>query len=400
MGLNVIWIDDECMKQDFFTKSFVTRCEKRHGIHIVPFELAIDGISHLEHNLEQFHAVILDAKGWHDKRDVATTTYGMHEAIRQIERLAYKKYVPYYILTAQGDLVGDEEFAYSVGKEKVFYKYSSEDVERLLKQIEIDARNNSRLQTRVLYHEVIDILCSINKDAGEILLDILEALHYPKENFEFNPLLYYNQLRQILEHLFTESNKYLIIPNECFQKDKVNIDQCYRYLVGNDCEILEIRYGNVGECIVPKHIADMLSMILYFGNIKSHYTKLSDRDKQKLDGYLKEDVGKSRFIIYSLTFQVCECIIWMHDYIKRNQNKNINSQKCKKLNYPKGVVESIDGITDFYHISDKFCIEARLVEKVGLAGKVVKVTKSVPNPNKNINFPYLALRVLPENGSK
>ena len=54
MGLNVIWIDDECKKQDFFTKSFVTRCEKRHGISIESFELAIDGISRLEHNLDHF----------------------------------------------------------------------------------------------------------------------------------------------------------------------------------------------------------------------------------------------------------------------------------------------------------------------------------------------------------
>lgn len=400
MGLNVIWIDDECKKQDFFTKSFVTRCEKRHGISIESFELAIDGISRLEHNLDLFHAVILDAKGWHDKKDVATTTYGMHEAIKQIERLAYKKYIPYYILTAQGDLVGDEEFAYSVGKDKVFYKYCPEDVERLLKQIETDAKQNCRLQTRVFYHEILDILSSINNNASEILLDILEALHYPKNNSEFNPLLYYNQLRQILEHIFTEANKYQIIPNECFQKDKVNIDQCYRYLVGNDCEILELRYGNTGESIVPKHIADMLSMILYFGNIKSHYTKLTDRDKQKLDGYLKDDVGKSHYIIYSLTFQVCEFIIWMNDYIKRNQDINANLQKCKKLNYPKGVVEAIKGTTDFYHIGDKYCIEGNTVEKIGLEGRIVKVIKYVPNPNKNINYPLLAKRVIAENGSK
>ena len=97
---------------------------------------------------------------------------------------------------------------------------------------------------------------------------------------------------------------------------------------------------------------------------------------------------------------MCEFIIWLHDYIKRNQDRIVNSQKCKKLNYPKGVVESIDGITDFYHISDKYCIEAKLVEKLGVAGKTVKVIKSLPNPNKNINFPYLAIRVLPENGSK
>lgn len=395
MDINVIWIDDECKKPTGFASDFKRRCEKRYGIHLESFELAIDGVSHLEHNLEKFQAVILDAKGWHDNKAAVTTTYGMYEAIKSIERLAYQKYVPYYVLTAQGDLVRAEDFAYSVGKDKVYYKYSSEDIERLLKQIVDDAKHNSRLQTRVFYHEALDILSLINKEASEILLDILEALHYPKDNSKFNPLLYYNQLRQILEHLFTEANKYQIIPNECFLKDKVNIDQCYRYLVGNDCEVLELRYGNTGESIVPKHIADMLSMILYLGNIKSHYTKLTDRDKLKLDSYLKDDVGKSHYLIYSLTFQICEIIIWMNDYIKGHQDIIANSQKCKKLNYPKGVVEPIDGITDFYHIGDKYCIEANTVDKIGLAGRTVKVIKSIPNPNKDINFPFLAKRVIP-----
>lgn len=395
MELNVIWIDDKCKEPTGFAPNFILRCEKRHGIRLESFELAIDGISHLEHNLHKFQAVILDAKGWHDKKESVTTTYGMHEAIKRIERLAYQKYIPYYVLTAQGDLVGDEDFAYSVGKDKVFYKYSSEDVERLLKQIEDDSIHNSRLQTRVFYHEALDILGSVNSEASEILLDILEALHNPKDNSKFNPLLYYNQLRQILESIFTEANKYQIIPNECFKNDKVNIDQCYRYLVGNDCEVFEVRYGNPGESVVPKHIADMLSMILYLGNIKSHYSKLTDRDNQKLNDYFEHDVGKSHYVIYSLTFQVCEFLIWMNDYIKKNQNIINNSQKCKKLNYPKGIVEVIEGNTDFYHIGNKYCIEAKIVEKVGLAGRSVKVIKYVPNPNKDINFPFLAKRVIP-----
>ena len=395
MELNVIWIDDECKKPNGFAPFFIRRCEKRHGIHLESFELAIDGVSHLEHNLPKFQAVILDAKGWYDKKESTTTTYGMHEAIKRIERLAYQKYIPYYVLTAQGDLVKGEDFLYSVGKDKVFYKYKLEDVERLLKQIEYDSKHNSRLQTRVFYHEALDILSSVNSEASEILLDILEALHYPKDNSKFNPLLYYNQLRQILESIFLEANKYQIIPNECFRNDKVNIDQCYRYLVGNECEVSEVRYGNPGESIVPKHIADMLSMILYLGNIKSHYSKLTERDNQKLNDYFEHDVGKSHYVIYSLTFQVCEFIIWMNDYIKKNQDININSQKCKKLNYPKGIVEVIEGNTDFYHIGNKYCIDAKIVEKVGLAGRSVKVIKYVPNPNKDINFPFLVKRAIP-----
>ena len=400
MGLNVIWIDDQCKEQKGFASTFIDRCEKRHGIHITSFELAIDGILHLEQNLEQFHAVIVDAKGWHDKRDVATTTYGMHEAIKQIERLSYKKYVPYYILTAQGDLIGDEEFAYSVGKDKVYYKYNPNDIEKLLKQIEVDVRSNNRQQIRVYYHDILDILKIMNKDASEILLDILEAIHSPEQNSKFKPILYYNQLRQILESVFTEANKYQIIPNECFPKGKVNLDQCFRYLVGNDCEVCEVRYGNSGESVVPKHIGDMLSMILYLGNIKSHFSKLAERDNQKLDNYFRHDIGKSHYVIYSLTFQVCEIIAWINEYIKGHQDITANCEKCTKINYPKGLVETIDGVTDFYHIGDKYCIEAIIVEKFGLAGRAVKVIKSVPNPYKDINFPFIVKRVILENSSK
>ncbi len=395
MELNVIWIDDKCKEQKGFASTFVSRCEKRHKIHIFPFELAVDGISHLEQNLEHIHAVILDAKGWHDKKNVAETTFGMHEAIKRIERLAYKKYVPYYILTAQGDLVSDEEFAYSVGKDKVYYKYDVNDVEKLLAQIEHDFQNNGRQQIRIFYHDALDILKSMNEKASEILLDILETIHYPDENTKFKPVLYYNQLRQILEHIFTEANKYQIIPNECFRNGKVNLDQCYRYLAGNDCEVCEVRFGNIGESVVTKHIAEMLSMILYLGNIKSHYTTLNEKESQKLDNYLRDDVGKSHYIIYVLTFQVCEILVWMNEYIKEHQDIKANFQKCKKLNYPKGVVEPIEGISGFYHIGDKYCVESNLVVRIGLSGRQVKIIKSIPNPNKDLNFPFMAKRIVP-----
>ena len=395
MGLNVVWIDDQCKEQVGFASTFITRCEKRHGINVFPFELAVEGISYLEQNLDQIHAVILDAKGWHDKKNAATTTFGMHEAIKRMERLAYKKYVPYYILTAQGDLVGDEEFAYSVGKDKVYYKYNGNDIERLLTQIEQDSKNSARQHIRILYHDALDILKSMNEKASEILLDILEAIHHPEYNTKFKPVLYYNQLRQVLEHIFTEANKYQIIPNECLRNGKVNLDQCYRYLVGYDCEVCEVRYGNIGESVVTKHIAEMLSMILYLGNIKSHYTKLNEKDSHKLDDYLRDDVGKSHYIIYVLTFQVCEILVWMNEYIKEHQDINANYQKCKKLNYPRGIVESIEGISGFYHIGDKYCVESNLVEKMGLLGRQVKIIKSIPNPNKDLNFPFMAKRIIP-----
>ena len=48
MGLNVIWIDDQCKEQTGFASTFISRCEKRYGIHITSFELAIEGMSHLE----------------------------------------------------------------------------------------------------------------------------------------------------------------------------------------------------------------------------------------------------------------------------------------------------------------------------------------------------------------
>ena len=308
MEYNVIWIDDQCKKQKGFASLFISRCEKQHGIHLHPFELPIDGLSYLEQNQDQIQAIIIDAKGWYDKKDVTTTTRGMYEAIKRIERLSYKKYVPYYILTAQGDLIGDEELEYFVGKGRVYYKYNPNDVENLLKQIKEDVNNSNRQQISLYYQDALNLLNSINTDIGIIILDILEAIHHPDTFSNFRPLLYYNQLRQVLEHIFTEANKYLIIPNECFQRGKVNLDQCYRYLIGNDCEVCEVRFGDVGERVVPKHIADMLSMILYLGNINSHFTKLSERDAHKLEDYLCKEVGKSRYVIFSLTFQICEVI--------------------------------------------------------------------------------------------
>ena len=212
-------------------------------------------------------------------------------------------------------------------------------------------------------------------------------MHFPKSHPDFNPILYYNQLRQILEYVYIEANKVAIIPDECISSTgEVNLSQCCHYLSGNDATVLKIRYGERGERVVPKHIQDMMVHILTLGNINSHASRISEEDEHNLKNYINENVYNSRFLIYSLALQLCEIVMWMNRYIANHPNKDENQKKCVKLetiseNDKIGFVE-FDGTS--YHLGDNFLLNKSLIENRSWQGKRIKVVDYIIN-NKEIN---------------
>jgi len=411
---NVIWIDDQCKEDEGFAPGFIKRCKLRFNIHLFPFELESDGLTILENDTEHYDAVILDAKGWSDVRYVATTTKGMYEAIRRIERLAYKKVIPYYILTAQEDLLSSEDFTDSVGKNKIYYKYSPSDIENLLKNIQLDVKANRRNQVKLYYMDALSCITAMNPKSGEIVLDILDAMHFPNNHPDFDPILYYNPLRQILEYNFRAANRVCIIPNECLDKKGYpNLSQCCHYLSGNNADVAGVRCGirENNDRVVPPHIELMMRMILDVGNINSHSTELSNDELQKLEQYINKNVFSSRYLIYGLALNACEITLWMKKYIDCHQDIETNKKKCRSLKSEplieeKNVKQNIDkdelvGIVEYnngiYHIGDRFYVNSGTIEKNGWQNKKVKIVQYDVNTRSGIKekYPLFACRVEP-----
>ena len=399
---NVIWIDDEW---DTIGKAFIQICEKRHKIHIKAFKTRREGMDALEHNLKFWDAVILDAKAFNNSstNEVADVD-GLYEAIRQIERLKSKKHIPYFVLTRQPDLMDDRIFEQSVGK---FYKKDTNGQSKLLADLKEEVGNSPRHQLKMQYNDVMERLYSLDIEAGETILDILEAMHFPNNHPDFDPNLYYNKLRQILEYNFRKANEYGILPDECIPNGIVNLNQSYMYLSGRDAEVVGVRCS-LPQAVFPKHLQKIVSLILNLGNNYSH-TPIPE-------------IINPRILLFSLALQTCEVTLWLDKYIDSNRDVDKNKKMCMKtekkskeaekkdteINDKKGIVEEISGNRGFCHIG-KYCISRKWVDANNCLGKTVEILKFDSNTNDKLkdDFPYftIAVKIINslediENGSK
>ena len=394
---NVIWIDDEWDKMTAFKEE----CETIHSIHLEPFRTQKAGMEELDNNLNAWDAVILDAKMFDEsEKNEVPKLDGLRNAINHINQLSLRCHIPYFISTGQPDLMDNEIFEQGFGR---YYVKERDDLQ-LIEDLKREIDKSPRRQVEAFYHEAIEQFAAISSNAKEIILDIFESMHYPDSHPDFKPLLYYNQLRQILEYVFRAANKVGIIPDVCIStSDEVNLNQCCHYLCGNNADILHVRYGNPGERIVPKHIQDIMFLILTLGNINSHTTKLSNNDQKNLSNYFCVNVFNSRYIIFSLALQICEIVMWMNNYIKHHQDKEENLKKCNRLDVNEEkeisvVDDELIGIVEFhdniYHVGSKFKLNSSFVEKSGWLGKKIKIIKYDKNKQKSKDqYPFFAINI-------
>lgn len=399
----VIWIDDEWDKMTQFKEE----CKVIHHINLHPFRTQKAGMDALDNDLWKWDAIILDAMIYDqsEENEKAKLT-GLRKAIDHINQLYAHRPIPYFISTGQTDLMTDETFKDSFGK----YYIKERDDLQLISDIKETVSKSTRYQVKSFYPEAIEQLASLNEAAADFMLDILETMHFPASHPDFKPVLYYNQLRQILEWNYREANKFCIIPNECIVDDIVNLNQCSCYLSGKDARNVGIRYGekrgeNDFDRIVPQYIENMIFLILNLGNINSHTTILNEKEQHDLDLFLKSKVHNSRYLIFSLALQMCEITLWMKKYIENHHNIEENKSKCNNLDSLQlngdvigeeliGFIELHDGI---YHIGDKFYLNPKTIQQRGWLGKKVKVIEKDINTNSasREKYPFFACKVQP-----
>ena len=401
---NVIWIDDEWEDQIEFKEE----CEELN-IHLHPFSYQKAGMDELDKHPNSWDAVILDGEIKDKSDNELPSTKGLLNALKHLSSMPLNKKVPYFISTGKDKVKKNEML-----EDEVIYEKGDDD-EKLIDVIRSTIDNIEQFKIKVLYRDAIDQLNKISPNASEVILDILESMHYPDSHPDFNPILYYNQLRQILEYNFRAANKVCIVPDACFDnKGNPNLSQCSHYLSGNNATEAKVRYG---ECrgkddydkIVPKHIELMMRLILDLGNINSHSVKLNDSEEKELENYFNNNVFNSRYLIYSLTLNVCEITLWFKNYIKSHQNIEENKKMCRpipdnqitskdidktEINEDEliGVVMCDNGI---YHIGSRFFVNKNYIDRNNLLNKKVRIVEHDINSKSGTKekYPYFACKV-------
>lgn len=385
MGYNVIWIDDEW---DTRGASFIQTCKLRHQILISAYKTRKEGITALENNLKHWDAVILDAKAYNNSENEVADVDGLYAAKDRLIELRQQRYIPFFVLTRQPDLIDDKMFEKSVGK---FYKKDLDGQNKLIEDLKEEVSKSTRFQIKTFYHEAIEQLSDISIETCEDIIDILLAMHHPE--LPFTPKLHFNPLRQALECVFRAANKVGVIPDLFFVDDKVNINQCFMYLIGNDAKNVGVRCN---ERIVPYHIQNMMSLIVNLGNANSH-SKLSESEIETAENKIIKDGMSSKYLVFSMALQLCEIAFWMNRYILEHPDKDENLKKCISLEIDEkaekkellddseliGLLEEHEGIC---HMGTKFSV---LLKHKEWLGKKIRVINYVDNTSiKTKQFPY------------
>jgi hypothetical protein len=326
---NVIWIDDEWDKMD----QFIVMCREIHQIYLEPFRTSREGMNALENNLDKWDAVILDANVFNESENEVADLIGLRNSVNKLNQLKSKKDIPYFISTGQKVLFNDKTFNSIYDK---FYIKEKDD-DKLIQDLKDKVKSSSRWQIRNRYSEVFSSMDKMNfpPDIQSTFTDVLETLHEPSSHPDFNAILYYNQLRKMVEYLFRAANAVGLIPDEC-TANKVNLKNSLCYLKGDNVPVINLMYTGEGKRIIPTHIEWFLNSILYLGNINSHTTQLDDEEEQRVNEFLYKT--HSNYTIFALSLQMCEVVLWFSEYIKSHPDKVQNLRYCFKSNKYEGAV--------------------------------------------------------------
>lgn len=377
----------------------------------------------------EWDAIILDARCV-DKKGNPADLYFLQSALRDINVFCerYNSKVPWYVLTAGGkeDFEHEIEGVRRIPRDEkswgkmLYFKHKpcdengKNDVDYLFENIQRAAPLRTRNKIKHQYFALFEVMksCQFEPESEDIMINVLSALHFPEENKGFDPVLYYNRLRQMVEYLFRAANKIGLLPDCFIEGGKVNLQGSSLYLAGEtfnpskDPSILSIRYGEKGESIFHKNIASIVKNILNVTSQRSHTTEIDKEDKEELLAYYSETHSPNLLFGYAL--QLCEVIIWFGNYAKSHNNREANLAKCKvmkketeSISEQKPIIEEYEGKTFPLEQDEKgnlhcgYCLVSykQNQNKIGNIVLLKEVEENKNNGELKKKYPFFASKV-------
>ena len=326
----VLWVDEEKN-----AVNFVETARKRN-LMVHQFSSWQEAKEVLERRFEAFSAIVLDGNCVVNAGEEPNPDF-LYQAVRELETIfaSHEEQLPWYVLSS-GSAPDFESTIRRVGmgeRERMsefwgtlyFKKPEPGQESELLSFCEtIQKAASKRKPNKVehLYRGVFDTLKAyFDPQACNTMLDVLVALHYPEENRNFDPVLYYTQLRRILEYLFRACNKLGVLPDEVLgQDDKVNLANSSLYLAGREVNLGRkvVRFGKPGQSVFPPVIAQIVKSILVVANKNSHSTELSSQEVAVIREY--NNVMHSNNFLFGYALHLCDVILWFGNYAKCYKN--------------------------------------------------------------------------------
>jgi hypothetical protein len=320
MVIQVLWIDDEWRKLD----ALISDAE-HDKIKITPFESREKGIEALLRDPRGFHAVILDAKVKDLESDITTGLEGLMASRDKLEELKSQGlYLPYFIFTGQPDYMDSQVFR------ELFKDYyvKGTDNQLLLDDIKYQVENKAEYLIQSRYKKVFEVCrkhdflksAEIRKHLTQILLtiDTPSAL--------FDDEKYFTPIRKIMESIFRLTNQYKLLHDACLE-GRVNLNESSLFLAGKDTKYCKVKCA---KRHFPKIVADVVRSIVDVAGAAGHTPGPEDEEKRyNLEEYRAR--VNTPYLLYSLTFQLLDVIIWLDSYLAENPDRESNKSFWTRL---------------------------------------------------------------------
>lgn len=353
MRYNVLWIDDEYKK----LTSVISDAEM-DDIILTPYSTSKEGIKAFKEDIYKWDAVILDAKGWNESSDEVATTEGMHNSLDKIAELRYKRIVPVFIFSGQGDLYDDGEFKRALRGRKLYKKGNKTDQAQLFQDIKTEADKLVETQIRFKYADVVEIFPDIMYELINIIKRVYNNITDDKEVF--------TPIRKILEWVMEYCNKSGVLP---IPFKGTNLAECSQFMGKKEMQ----EY-------VPVHVQRSFHSCVDIANNGSH--------RLAIDTIVGS--GSAPYLIRSTVFELLNIIYWCKNLptdrnriedLKKNTSALISTETSVEI---RGLIEQDENRN--YHCED-YLLNYKEIHPDDI-GKRIKIIKYSPNTSERTKELY------------
>lgn len=383
---------------------------EQYGLDLRQFDCWADAEEQLanRYDFERWSAIILDANCTFEK-DAIPDLHFLDKVLQQLQGLfeRHASQIPWFVLTAggKGEFEWVKEGILSRERDKswgdVFYfkdkpdENGKDQVEILFENIQRIAPLSENNKIRYQYKNVFDVLKEhFDKQDESIMLNLLIALHFPKNDFD--PDLYFNKLRQIVESLFHAYNKLGLLPDAFFEDNKINMQEASRFLAGIEPKYIPFRYGKEGEKVFPELIAEIVREIVNVTNMESHKGQSDEQRSKEINSYKKK-------MLFGCALQLCGVIEWFGNDAKIHPDRIENMKKPVPLKITEDEREPAfyEGKIDVLKQDDKGNFYVGLCKipynHPGKIGEKIRLSNVIKNTRDGSDFrkkyPFVALGI-------
>lgn len=331
--IQVLWVED-----DPEVRSVYPIEAAEYGLKLVAFDCWDDAEAALKLDYDRWSAIILDAKCKHHKDSVDNAPRFLINATNSITSICHgQRFIPWYVLSGQAEtdikeLIPETRGSWDGDWKKPFYDKNT-DRDLLFRRIKYTARKSRSADLKIheMYKNVFEALRELNLDidADIYLTDLLSEIHFSElDDKDYNDK--YKKVRQIVEYIFRSMIEKGLLPRQ----KKINL-KCSNLILSG----YPVAYGRdenkttvveVNTTVLPKIIQDNLIHMIHTAGSDVHTSSADDEDTKHLQEYLK-NVGNTSYLLKSYALQLCDVILWYHEYINNHPNvsENVSNWEIK-----------------------------------------------------------------------